>query len=165
MIWDANVINSLLALDTFWYLSVCNPKLMLVLCKRTFYPSFRVFHSIYTIGQFWLFLLCALQYRIAGYFRNRNFRTSSQIWIFENLNLEKFIFRSPSGFRIIEKSVSQITRPCLPRTHLLGMAYDRILTVVGWQSLISGNPVVTLTTTKKTALRWTRLKPRWLKHS
>ena len=29
---------------------------------------------------------------------------------------------------------------CLPRTHLLvGMACDGILTVVGWQSLISGN--------------------------
>ena len=43
----------------------------------------------------------------------------------------------------------QITRLCLPRTHLLvGMAYDGILTVVGWQSLISGTlhlPVVTLT--------------------
>ena len=30
---------------------------------------------------------------------------------------------------------------CLPRTYLLiGMAYDGILTVVDWQSLISGNP-------------------------
>ena len=38
----------------------------------------------------------------------------------------------------------QITRLCLPRTYLLvGMAYDRILIVVGWQSLISGNPALT----------------------
>jgi len=82
-------------------------------------------------------------YRIAGYFRNRNFYTSSKIWIFKNLNFEKFIFRSLSGFRIIEKSVLQITRPYLPRTHLLvGMAYDGILIVVGWQSLISGNPAL-----------------------
>ena len=52
--------------------------------------------------------------------------------------------------------------PVLPRTHLLvGMAYDGILTVVGWQSLISGNPALingNLDEKKKTALQWTRLK-------
>jgi len=42
------------------------------------------------------------------------------------------------------------------------MAYDGILTVVGWQSLISGNPALTSGNLdeKKTALRWIRLKPR-----
>ena len=39
--------------------------------------------------------------------------------------------------------MSQITRLCLQRTHLLvGMAYDGILTIVGWQLLISGNPAL-----------------------
>ena len=53
------------------------------------------------------------------------------------------MLRSSSRFRITVKSVSQITRLHLPRTHLLvGIAYDGILTVVGWQSLISGNPAL-----------------------
>jgi len=59
----------------------------------------------------------------------------------KNLNFEKFIFRSSSGFKIIEKSVPQITRLCLPRTCLLiRMAYEGLFTTVGWQLLISGNP-------------------------
>ena len=91
-----------------------------------------------TYGQYCIFSLLNIYNHIAGYFQKRNFRTSGKIRTFE-----KFIFWSSSGFRIIEKSVSHIMCLCLPRTYLLiGMVYDGILTVVGWQSLISGNPAL-----------------------
>ena len=86
------------------------------------------------------FISLKMSYCIAGYFRNRNFCTSSKIWIFENLNFKKFIFWSSRGFQIIEKSLSQITCLCLLRTYLLiRMAHEGLLTTVEWQPLISGN--------------------------
>ena len=43
----------------------------------------------------------------------------------------------------MEKSVSQIMHLHLPSTYLLiRMAYEGILTIVGWQPLISGSPAL-----------------------
>ena len=107
-------------------------------------PNIQHYSTVsYTVYSSWLFSIQKLSHK-------------QQIWIFENLNFEKFIFQSSSGFQITEKSVSQITRLCLPRTSpdwkstplylwnqlLIRMAYEGILTKVGWQSLISGNPAL-----------------------
>ena len=63
-------------------------------------------------------------------------RFSHKQW---NLNFQKLLyFGAQVDFKFIEKSVSQITCLCLPRTHLLiGMVYDGILS--GNPALISGN--------------------------
>ena len=37
--------------------------------------------------------------------------------------------------------MSQIACLCLPRTYVLAV-YEGILTIVGWQSLINGNPAL-----------------------
>ena len=41
-----------------------------------------------------------IKYHIAGYFRNRNFRTRSKILISKDFNFKECIFRSPDGFQI-----------------------------------------------------------------